>query len=84
MSRPPSAKGAAAEKPQPRPLAKPAEVAVYLRVSVSLLRDWRWRETGPAYIRQGGKGEVRYDWDDVFAWATANKHETTESVPVAS
>lgn len=84
MSRPRAVKGAAAAKPQPLPLATPPEVAVYLRVKVSVLRDWRWRGTGPAYIRQGEKGYVLYDWEDVFTWARANKHETAESIRAAS
>jgi hypothetical protein len=84
MSAPRAAKGRAAEKPQPRPLATPAEVGTYLRRPVATLKQWRWLGIGPAYIRQGEKGDVLYDWDDVFAWAKANKHETADSVPAAS
>ena len=83
MGSPRAAKSAAA-KPQPLPLATPAEVAVYLRVSVRTLQQWRWLSVGPAYIRQGEKGGILYDWEDVFAWARNNKHETAESIPAAS
>lgn len=84
MGRPRAAKGADAKPPPRPPLATTAEVAVYLRQSAATLRQWRWRETGPAYIRQGGNGNVLYDWEDVFAWAKANKHETADTIPVAS
>jgi hypothetical protein len=30
-----------------------AETSVYLNVSRDLLRSWRWRECGPAYVGHG-------------------------------
>lgn len=83
MGRPRVAKSAATEKPQPRPLATPAEVGAYLRRPVTTLKQWRWLGIGPAYIRQGEKGDILYDWEDVYTWVKSNKHETADGVPAA-
>lgn len=61
---------------QPRPLATPKEVADYLRKPVKTLTEWRYRSIGPAYTRQGR--DVRYDWDDVFAWVAGQRRETAD------
>jgi hypothetical protein len=58
----------------PRPLATPQEVATYLRKPAKTLTEWRYRGVGPAYTRQGR--DVRYDWEDVFAWVAQQRHET--------
>jgi hypothetical protein len=65
------------QAPTPRPLATPSQVADYLHKPVKTLTEWRYRGIGPAYHRAGR--DVRYDWDDVFAWKAAQRIETTES-----
>lgn len=49
-----------------RPLLTPPEVAKFLSVPVATLMDWRYRETGPPYIKI--RGRVRYDPADLDAW----------------
>ena len=61
----------------PRPLATPQEVADYLRKPVGTLKEWRWRGTGPRYSRQGR--DVRYDWEDVYAWVRETSVDTADS-----
>lgn len=55
------------------PLAEPCEVASYLRITEKTLAQWRWRKTGPAYIKVGG--EVRYAWAAVDAWLVDHSGE---------
>jgi len=45
------------------PLATPAEVAAYLRVSERTLEDWAYRERGPQFSHVGQ--QRRYRWEDV-------------------
>lgn len=63
------------EYPMPTQLLTPAETADHLRVSTSTLADWRYKRTGPAYVRQGRV--VRYPTDALAAWAAT--HEVTAS-----
>ncbi|WP_127501958.1 helix-turn-helix transcriptional regulator [Actinoplanes solisilvae] len=51
----------------PRPLATPQEVADFLAVPESRLRQWRYLGTGPAY-RKLANHLVRYRWSDVEEW----------------
>jgi hypothetical protein len=44
-------------------LAKPPKVASVLEVTVDALTQMRYRGTGPAYTRVGGR--IRYRWSDV-------------------
>ncbi len=55
----------------PRPLAKSAEVAEYLQVSIKTLERWAMRNTGPKYARIGR--HRRYDWADIAAWVAAQE-----------
>ncbi|MGI5162782.1 helix-turn-helix transcriptional regulator [Spirillospora sp. CA-253888] len=55
-------------------LATPAEVSAYLRVPEDTLKDWRYKSTGPRWIRVGKF--PRYDWDDVREWKRENTQQT--------
>lgn len=48
------------------PLLTPDELASLLRVPVKTLTMWRYRGTGPVWVRVGRY--VRYRPDDVSAW----------------
>jgi hypothetical protein len=54
-------------------LLLPAEAAKLLRVSVGTLRDWRYRRTGPDYIKAGTK--VLYDVRDLERYRDAQRAE---------
>jgi hypothetical protein len=47
-------------------LAKPAEVAQYLRSTTSSLAQMRYRGEGPKFVRMGRR--VLYRWPDVEQW----------------
>lgn len=53
--------------PARSPLAEPSEVASYLKVTEKTLAQWRWRKTGPTWLKVGAR-EVRYRWEEVDAW----------------
>jgi hypothetical protein len=40
--------------------------AEYLRLAEHTLEQWRWRRTGPPYVRCGGR--IRYRRQDVDTW----------------
>lgn len=50
-----------------RALATPQEIADYLGVPARTLEQWRYRRTGPQWLKVGGQ-HVRYRWADVEAW----------------
>ncbi|QMP84444.1 helix-turn-helix domain-containing protein [Streptomyces phage Dagobah] len=50
----------------PEQLAKSAEVAEYLQVSIKTLERWASKGGGPRYARIGH--HRRYDWEDVRSW----------------
>jgi predicted DNA-binding transcriptional regulator AlpA len=52
-----------------KPLAKPDEVAEYLKKPPKTLAEWRSRGVGPRYFKVGN--EVRYSWADVDEWLAA-------------
>jgi hypothetical protein len=56
------------------PLATPEEVAAHLRRPPKTLAEWRSRGRGPRYFKLEG-GQIRYDWADVRAWLTAQRHD---------
>ena len=58
-----------------RPLATPGELAEYLGNTVDGLAQWRFRGTGPRFIKVGR--QVRYHWEDVEAWLSAQTFEQT-------
>jgi hypothetical protein len=55
----------------PQQLASSADVAELLQVPEHTLAQWRWRGTGPAFIRVGRY--VRYDLADVQRWLAQRK-----------
>ncbi|BBY42189.1 helix-turn-helix transcriptional regulator [Mycolicibacterium celeriflavum] len=66
----------------PRPLATPAEVAVYRRTSEAALAQERYRGTGPKFKKLGKR--VFYDWDDVHQWIASNTFQRTDDRPGAA
>lgn len=54
-------------------LLKPAEAAGIARLSVSTLKDKRWKGTGPTFIKlsPGRGGRIRYRRRDVEQWLDA-------------
>lgn len=50
-------------------LMSPEELAALVGVKVRTLANWRYRGTGPQYIKPGGS--VRYRAGDVEAWLTS-------------
>ncbi|MEU6785921.1 helix-turn-helix domain-containing protein [Nonomuraea angiospora] len=48
-------------------LATEEEVAGRLQLKPATLREWRWRGTGPRFIRFSTKA-IRYRWSDVDEW----------------
>lgn len=54
------------------PLGTTEEVAEYLGdIPVKTLVQWRYKGTGPKYVRVGK--HVRYRWSDVEAWLAAQE-----------
>lgn len=60
----------------PRPLATPAEVALYRRTTPEAMAQERYRGTGPKFKKLGKR--VFYDWADVIAWVEANTAQRTD------
>ena len=58
-----------------RPLAKEAEAARVLGLSVKTLRRWRWAGKGPTYLKI--EGAVRYDLADIEAFIAAARRTST-------
>lgn len=59
------------------------EAAELLGVQEQTLRAWRVKGKGPTYIRYGGpRGRVRYAPNDVEAWLTAQKYNSTSEETV--
>lgn len=63
-------------------LARPAEVAEYLGVSVGALATQRYRGEGIPYVRLSARA-IRYRWEDVEAWL-ADRQSTPPSRALAS
>ncbi len=59
------------------PLADPSQVAAYVGRPEKTLEYWRYKGTGPRFIRIDGG--VRYRWSDVDAWLDARTVETEEA-----
>jgi len=56
-------------------LVTPKELSESSGIPVRTLAQWRYLDTGPAYIKLGG--HVRYHPDDIEAWQTANRRATS-------
>jgi N-acyl-D-aspartate/D-glutamate deacylase len=50
-------------------LATPDQVAHRYNVPVRTLEMWRYRRTGPRFVKLNG--HVRYRWSDLAAWEAA-------------
>ncbi|MFC9631397.1 helix-turn-helix transcriptional regulator [Streptomyces mirabilis] len=61
---------AASRALDPDELLTPAEIAPIVKLSVTTLKDKRWKGTGPRYIKlsPGRGGRIRYRRSDVLAW----------------
>ncbi|MCK8671022.1 helix-turn-helix domain-containing protein [Rhodococcus sp. HM1] len=57
-------------------LATGDEVAEYLRTSRQQMATWRYRGTGPKYVKVGRR--PLYRWSDVEAWLDANTKTRTD------
>jgi excisionase family DNA binding protein len=55
-------------------LMTPSEVAEYLRISVKTLANWRSRNTGPPFLRIGGR--VRYRQHAMDEWIEPPSEQT--------
>jgi predicted DNA-binding transcriptional regulator AlpA len=62
----------------PDPLPGRKEVARYLGMSVDGLAQLHYRGEGPPSIVIG-KRTVRYEWDDVIAWARAKRRSRNDA-----
>lgn len=51
-------------------LLTPAELAAELRIPAKTLEQWRWRKTGPSYLKLGH--HVRYRRSDIEAFKRAS------------
>lgn len=49
-----------------RPLATPIQLAEYLEIPETTLKQWRHKGTGPQWTRVGR--HVRYRWPDIDRW----------------
>lgn len=54
------------------------ELAERWRISPRTLERWRWRKTGPSYIKLGGR--VVYAVSDVEAYERRHRAETHSSI----
>jgi len=52
--------------PQQRALLTSTQAAEYLGVQPQTLAQWRWRKTGPAFVKVGRL--VRYEAESLEAW----------------
>lgn len=60
-----------------RDLATPQQISTYLGVPVATLTAWRYRGTGPAYVKVGR--HVRYDWRDIECWQVEQTQVTAHA-----
>lgn len=58
-------------------LLKEAELAALLDVPPQRLAEWRYKRTGPAFVKIGR--QVRYRTEDVDAWLAARTVATTDA-----
>jgi hypothetical protein len=58
-------------------LLKPAEAAELTRLTVSTLKDHRWKGIGPPFVKlsPGRGGRIRYWKGDVLAWLQGESPE---------
>ncbi|RKO24494.1 DNA-binding protein [Pseudarthrobacter phenanthrenivorans] len=60
-------------------LLTPAELAAKLQTPLSVIANWRYKGTGPKFVKIGGgvRGNVRYRASDVEAWLDAQTRTQT-------
>lgn len=56
-------------------LLTPAEVAAALRVDTKTLASWRFKGTGPTFLKISGL--VRYSTEDIQSFLAAARHKMT-------
>ncbi|MGW0494990.1 helix-turn-helix transcriptional regulator [Streptomyces sp. NPDC003007] len=68
--------GSAAVALDPDELLTPVEAARVAKLSVSTLKDKRWKGTGPKFIKlsPGRGGRIRYRRSDVEAWLSGGRN----------
>lgn len=67
-------------KPSATPrLLTPAEEAERLNVSEATLRQWRWLDKGPRWVRVGR--HIRYPENDTTAWLDAGADSPAQAKP---
>lgn len=61
----------------PDELLRPAEVAELAKLSVSTLKDRRWKGMAPSFVKlsPGRGGRIRYRRGDVIAWLSERAAE---------
>jgi len=57
-------------------LLNPKQTAAYLHVAVATLADWRYRGSGPLFIRAGRR--ILYRRAALDAWLEANTYTRTD------
>lgn len=56
-------------------LATPQDVASYLGTTPDAIAQWRYRGTGPKFVKVGRS--VRYRWEDVATWLDEQTRQGT-------
>lgn len=65
------------------PLIAPAkEVAKFFDMTEAALAQWRFRGTGPKFVRLNRR--IFYKWSDVYEWIDANTMQRTDDRPGAA
>ena len=63
-------------------LLSPSEVADLLGVPVKTLEQWRWKGTGPRFLRLPSRA-VRYDAAELENWLDSRRMRSTSDRPGA-
>ncbi|MFD5227426.1 helix-turn-helix transcriptional regulator [Streptomyces qaidamensis] len=68
--------GSAAVALDPDELLTPVEAARVAKLSVSTLKDKRWKGTGPKFIKlsPGRGGRIRYRRSDIEEWLSGGRN----------
>lgn len=63
----------------PTALLSPRQAADFLGVKTRTLKTWRWRGSGPSYVRLGNKNGARimYRLSDLEDWVGARVYRST-------
>ena len=63
-------------KSQPTQLLNETETSKLLSVSKKTLQSWRWRRTGPSFLKLGGA--IRYRLEDIQAYMESCLQSTAD------